>query len=230
MSLVSSIQSLFSGEKPEMAALAYYDPINGEEVIGGSFQAFQYFPEKIQDTKGVDYSSKTIPGGSHPIYTFISGGERTISFEAIFINDDVPKSATNLLNGKTYSIKDADKRDIVNIANAISWLRYCMYPTYNNGVAKAPPLVVVYLPNSGIIGTGNYAHSVVGILRRADVSYEAFHRDGTPRIAVVSIEIAEVVQTKKSWKWHDGDSLDYKGYQREPLSKPTKKDIIGLAR
>jgi hypothetical protein len=38
----------------------------------------------------------------------------------------------------------------------------------------------------------------------SNITYEAFHRDGTPRIVTVSIEIKEVVQTKKDWRFVSG--------------------------
>jgi hypothetical protein len=212
MGLVSSISSIVSpGDKPVTAALAMYDPISGES--DGAFQAFQYFPEKITDSKGVDYASKTIPGGSHPIYTFISGGERTVTFDAIFANDDNPNSGAtvkNFLTGKaSFSPLSLTKvrPDVVNIPEAIKWLRSFLYPEYKNNVAKAPPLVVLYLPNSGIVGVGDYPDSIVGILTRADVSYEAFHRDGTPRLVVLNLEIKEVPQIKQQWKFQSREEF-----------------------
>lgn len=229
MSLLSSIASLFNNEKPVTAAMAYYDPSTGEELANtGGFKAFQYFPEKVSDSKSVDYSQKSVPGASHPIYTFISGGERTITFDAIFVDDAGPTSASDLLSGgKTFSVKDADKRDIQDIESAIKWLRYCMYPSYKSGVAKAPPLVVLYLPNSGIIGTGNYTDSIVGILRRADVTYEAFYRNGKPRIAVVSIEIVEVIQTKRGWGFQGTESSQFdKSYIPNRTSSSPSKSLI----
>ena len=150
MGLVSSIGGMVCpGDKPVTAALAMYDPISGKEE--GAFQAFQYFPEKITDSKSVDYASKTIPGGSHPIYTFISGGERTITFDVIFANDENPDagaSLKNFLTGKAnFSPLSLGKirPDVVDIKEAVKWLRSFLYPEYKNNIAKAPPLVVLFI-------------------------------------------------------------------------------------
>jgi hypothetical protein len=194
--------------------MAFWDISKGEEQLNkDSFQAFQYFPEKITDSRSAEYASKIVPGGSHPIYTFISGGERSISFEAIFTNDNNPVSTAK---EQPYS---------VNIPQALRWLRTATYPTIKGGISKAPPLVVVYFPNSGIsgvedAGTGFAASpgfgvsasnlssttgsKIIGIMSSSNITYEAFHRDGTPRIVTVSIEIKEVVQTKGDWRFVSG--------------------------
>lgn len=233
MGLVSSVAGMvLPGSKPVTAALAMYDPIVGSEV--GDFQAFQYFPEKISDSKGVDYASRTVPGGSHPIYTFISGGERTISFSAIFANDKAPEddssSLKNLLTGKaSFSFKDDKNRpDVVNIQEAVKWLRSFLYPEYRNQVSSPPPLAVLYLPNSGIVGAGKYPDSIIGIITRADVSYEAFHRNGSPRIVVVEVELKEVMQTGEKWQFHARQDFvsavdDKKDSQGLSINSLTKK-------
>ncbi len=236
MSLFSSLSSMFGSEKaPVRAGMAFWNASLGEEKAG-EFQAFQYFPEKITDSRSAEYASKIVPGGSHPIYTFISGGERSISFEAIFTNDNNPVSTAK---EQPYS---------VNIPQALRWLRTATYPTITaGGISKAPPLVVVYFPNSGISGVeddagagfaaspgfGVFASNlssttgskIIGIMSSSNITYEAFHRDGTPRIVTVSIEIKEVVQTKENWRFVSG--LKGKGPAGTPYveSKYTRKMV-----
>lgn len=65
--------------------------------------SFQYFPETLSDTKAVNYSRKNIPGGSHPLYQWISGGERIISFTAHFSCD------TDLVTGEDDNLFDLNK-------------------------------------------------------------------------------------------------------------------------
>jgi len=219
MSLFSSLSAIFGSEEtPVRAGMAFWDTSKGEEFEDG-FQAFQYFPEKITDSRSAEYASKTVPGGSHPIYTFISGGERSISFDAIFTNENKINSGLSFKE-QPYSI---------DIPQALRWLRTATYPTITNGgISKAPPLVVVYFPNSGIggseamdgdsgvssnvgwnvsvpMGSDSVTGSkIIGIMSSANITYEAFHRDGTPRIVTVSIEIKEVVQTKENWRFVSG--------------------------
>ena len=187
--------------------------------LGGSV-AFQYFPERITDTKTANYASKEIPGGSHPIYTFISGGERVISFDAIFCNDSDGSSsigsgilgaAMNALfggGGSGPSIPNNDRKDVVDIAAAVNLLSSLCYPIYDfDLVAFPPPYVVVYLPNSGLISSDGIKDSFSAILTSRTVTYEAFHRDGTPRIAVVALEFREFIQTSDTWQFVNHDDL-----------------------
>ena len=220
MSLLGSL-SAFSEKKPVTAGIAVYDPNSGGESGASrfdflnprgkkdkvNFTAFQYFPERVSDSKAANYSQKEVPGGSHPLYTFINGGARVITFDAIFTSDKRPPESAGsglvaALTGALSSIgPDVDRKDTVDIAAAIAWLRKFLYPKYESNIAKNPDLLVVYLPNSGIIGTGDVPGSVIGIMTRCDVAYEGFHRDGTPRIAVVSLEFHEVVQTRENWRF-----------------------------
>jgi hypothetical protein len=51
------------------------------------YRKFQYFPESLTDTKGVQYQTKEIPGGSIPLYQYINSGEHNLAFTAIFTTD-----------------------------------------------------------------------------------------------------------------------------------------------
>jgi hypothetical protein len=179
--------------------------------VKGSTQAFQYFPERVTDNKAVNWASREIPGGSHPIYSFISGGERSVAFDAIFTDDTGDDSSLldkfsltgfgNPLSGS--------RKDTVDVAAAIAWLRKYLYPKYNkSGISAPPPLVIVYFPNSNLVSGDGIPGSLVGFINRADVTYEAFHRNGKPRIAVVNVEIKEVVQISAQWKFHGFDDVE----------------------
>lgn len=79
-------QSLLSrlGERKSVAALFEYD--DQDKITAKGIQ-FQYFPETITDTKAVNYQTRDIPGGSLPLYQWISSGERILSFLAFFSAD-----------------------------------------------------------------------------------------------------------------------------------------------
>jgi hypothetical protein len=223
MSFISSIASVIGvnlTEKPVTAAMSELDVTSGQEK-SGTFQAFQYFPETISDSKSPNYSRRNIPGGSHPIQTFLDGGERSLSFTAVFTQDDNPEEqglASSLFTGSfdltsaiTTAISGGTKKQskhTVDIAAAIAWLRSYTYPEYTTtGAAKPPPLCILYLPNSGILGHPNFTDSIVGVMTQCDVVYEAFHRNGAPRYVAVNLGFVESVQIGPKWSFVGRESF-----------------------
>lgn len=243
MSAISTIASVIGvnlTEKPVTCGLAELDGVTGQEKKG-SLQAFQYFPETISDSKSPNYAKKNIPGGSHPIKSFVDGGERTISFTAIFTADENPEQtnlAQDLLTGNfnigpsaLFTALTGKKQDkyTSDIAGAVAWLRSFTYPEYTpTGAAKPPPLCILFLPNSGIIGNPSFPDSIVGEMVQCDVVYEAFHRNGAPRYTVVNLGFSESVQTGPNWK--------FVGREQFPSMLATvgsgsyKRDMIGSRR
>jgi hypothetical protein len=136
-----------SGLAPR-SARAFIIPLNSykaDEAIYAQQRSFQYFPSTIEDSKASNYQAKIIPGLSHPLYQWTSGGARTISFEAVFTRDRTYTdsesqaidfgvvSATEKAVG--FSIgKSSDDRN-VDIPSAIAWLRSFMLPQYATGSA-----------------------------------------------------------------------------------------------
>lgn len=154
-----------SGLKPK-AARAYLTPLdihnNDADLSKGDddTRVFQYFPDTISDSRGVNYSAKTIPGLSHPLYQWISGGPREISFSAFFTRDralsddelSVTKGyagglnqygvvAAGITSGTTGIGKITGSNDPrnVDIPSAISWLRSFMDPEYSVDGTGARP-------------------------------------------------------------------------------------------
>jgi hypothetical protein len=194
----------------------------GDRDLNFNRVAFQYFPDTINDTKGINYQQKEIPGGSLPLYQWVSGSERLISFSAVFTTDvDIlsvdanTRDAVSAADGDfTLSIADRLKqtgvqRRNVDIRAAVGWLRSYMYPKYNNAangsaagaqgvtITQAPSKLRLVLPGSGIGIAGACAEtpdSVRVIMTQCDVSYEAFFPSGLPRIATVGLAFAEIAQ------------------------------------
>lgn len=189
---------------------------NGQAVT----LAFQYFPDTISDTKAVNYQQKEIPGGSLPLYQWINGGERLISFTAYF-SSDVDLLSASSPTGKIASalgqggnitdrIRSAgEAKHNIDIRSAVAWLRRYMLPSYSNetkadmvGVPLtfAPSKLLLVLPGSGIgiaggesgFQTGNDA--VLCVMTQCDVTYEKFFPSGLPRIVSVSLAFAQVPQ------------------------------------
>lgn len=207
MSAISSIASVLGisdTAKPVTAAIGRIDSKTSLEDAD-SLVAFQYFPENITDTRSPNWASREIPGGSHPIYTFISGGPRVVSFSAVFTQDENPEPSgiAGFFTGANAislgSIFGGKRKDTADIAAALRMLRAFTYPKYNENVVSPPDLCVIYLPNSGIIGQPNFPDSIVGAMTQCDITYESFHRNGEARIAVVSLAFAEVIQLGDNW-------------------------------
>jgi len=170
---------------------------------------FQYWPESITDSRAINYQQKEIPGGSLPLYQWINGGERLISFTAVFTTDvdllsaEAPPKLFGAGDSKSKLIERLEssgvRRRNVDIRSAIAWLRQYMYPTYGNerggALTSAPNKLILILPNSGIGLAGtNYRNpdSVIAVMTQCDVTYEQFFPNGLPRIASVSLAFAEV--------------------------------------
>jgi hypothetical protein len=174
--------------------------------------AFQYWPESVSDTKAINYQQKDIPGGSLPLYQWVSGGERLITFTAIFTTDvdltagedDSPLIGTTE-NKIVDRLESAGVRSRnADIRSAVAWLRQYMLPTYAKSsntetrpLTKPPTKLKLVLPNSGIgLAGGNVTDvdKVLVVMTQCDVTYEAFFPSGLPRIATVALAFAEVPQ------------------------------------
>ena len=55
-----------------------------QNATTGTAIKFQYWPETLQDTRQSEWNPRNIPGGSHPIYQWTHGGERTLTFTSVF--------------------------------------------------------------------------------------------------------------------------------------------------
>lgn len=85
-----------------------------------------------KDRQTTEALRQTIPGGSLPLYQWVSSGERGISFTATFTSDtDLvadPQLATSL-HESTSGLRERN----VDIRSAVAWLRSFMHPRYVNG-------------------------------------------------------------------------------------------------
>jgi hypothetical protein len=193
-------------------------------------RAFQYYPEQVSDNRNVNIEEKYGIGSSHPIYQWVRGSSREISFDAVFSTEDPstgtssamsavdkissfiknPATATaSVILGKTYE----DKKHNQNIPAAINWLRAFTYPTYSNGLVSAPPRCALWLEGSGI---SSFIHTfktdvITCIMTKCDVTYEAFFNNGTPRIVTVSLQFVETIQVGKNWRYVDGKNIKAAG-------------------
>jgi len=214
-------------------------PWNSGGGEAGNAIAFQYWPETIQDSRASEWSPKKIAGGSHPIYQWSSGGERRLSFTAMFSTDTAPEESVlgpdqgvlsldfggtsrsagmddpyeiqsnNPLSGIEKGSRDLDLRAVV------SWLRWYTYPYYTDGndwKAYEPPKSLLVMPNMGL-GYAGYDH-VTTVMTQCDVTYEACFESGFPRLIEVALEFAEVVQQGSRVQFHNRRQMGQGGYVR----------------
>lgn len=215
--------------RPVDMAPGEWPPWTNEQAPGtGQELAFQFWPESLSDTKSSEWTARMIPGGSHPLYQWASGGERALSFTAIFATDTEPdaqdlrsvdqyesmraqQSRFDLGGGPNFRQRDMDLR------SAVAWLRWFMYPSYGASGADIrayePAKCLLTFPNTGLgyaaegEGTG-VSDSVLCAMRQCDVTYQAWFPSGHPRLIEVSLSFVELVQSgervafqgrKQSW-------------------------------
>jgi len=171
---------------------------------------FQYWPQSLNDDYQVNYAEHAIPGGSHPLYQWVGGQGRTITFEAVFtseINTDRFGTFAAGAGGVTgrSSVANAVGTSLlpsslytVDVAAALAKIRSWMMPSYGAGgrlgETDPPKMLTLVFPKTGLGGSGS-ADMITVILRSAPITYESWFPDGQPRVATVNLTFNEVVQT-----------------------------------
>lgn len=189
---------------------------NGRRSDNATKIALQYWPESLSDSRSSEWSPRNIPGGSHPIYQWTHGGERTLSFTAVFARDHEPSDEnTTNLGGFLKSVASAvglgpEKSDPARdppIEAAIKWLRYFTYPLYREGSIRVsePPKVMLVFENSGLSHNGD--EGILTVMTGCEVTYVAWFPNGRPRIVEVALTFAEVVQQGDSVKFHSRSDM-----------------------
>lgn len=200
----------FSNEKTSPVAIQELD--EGDKFVKGGLLKFQYYPESISDSKGVNWAPKDIPGGSLPVYQWVSSGERTLSFVAVFTTDVDFSREGNHDATSAQEVYDRLKNSgelgrNQDIRTAIMWLRRFMMPRYGSetgagtALTTAPRKLQLHMPGTGIGwagGANNTAHSgqhfITAIMTSCEVEWMQLFPSGFPRIATVSLAFAQVAQ------------------------------------
>lgn len=208
---------------------------------------FQFWPTQVQDSYEVNYATKQIPGGSHPLYQWVGGNGRTISFDATFVseveeNDRAPtlpfnqriqlqaaglSEASRVLRGVGAGVAAAflpSSRYTVDVASAIHALQRFLYGTYSDteamkGIAQPPQKLVLVLPGTRL-GRRPGSDGILCILLRADATIESWFPTGQIRSATVSLEFAEVVQTA------DGEGSNIKFIGANEFTESAKRYLV----
>lgn len=202
--------------------------LDGSKDLNDVF-VFQFWPQQVTDNYTPNYSTKQIPGASHPLYQWTGGNGRTISFTAQFVSE-IREDALSLQNsgvvgadfrsrlntaGRVNSVANAvgaallpSTRYKVNVSAALAALQQYLYPTYgtDQGVAKPPKKLVLVLPGTRL-GRSESADGILCIMKSANVTMEAWFPSGELRSASVSLEFAEIIQYTQG----EGSNIKYIG-------------------
>jgi hypothetical protein len=189
----------------------------GDSPTGDS-QVFQYYPDSISDNKAVNYQQKAIFGGSLPLYQFTGGGERTISFSAVFTCDtDLLAQRAQASSAILYArLKAAGvERRNVDIRAALMWLRGFMLPRYADSsigtqlgsdsggtqLTFAPHKILLTMPGTGIGFYGGFdsvsgPDAVLCHMSQCDITIGDLFPSGLPRNATVQLSFAQLAQSR----------------------------------
>jgi len=99
----------------------------------GLSQGFMFNPANVSDNKGVNYGTVNVPGASHPVYQYGSGGERIISFQ-IYLDGDRGRFG-----------REETGRQTLSIRNDINFYQSLLYPAEFDTLgfeAVYPPIVL----------------------------------------------------------------------------------------
>lgn len=123
-------------------------------------------------------------------------------FSPYFAKSTSELSASEELQSKNVpSATDTGREPKYNLANmsviqTVEFLRSLTYPEQTpSGLIKAPPPLYVGIWNSEDVRV----LFVECVLRSVDVKFEAFFRNGVPRIATVNMSFSEITQNSKNW-------------------------------
>jgi hypothetical protein len=233
---------LVAGETPPWLEKEVEDPFTTANDPG---IAFQYWPESLNDSRGSEWNPRSIPGGSHPIYQWTQGGERRLSFTAIFTRDHEPPpreeagglaGIASTVTGALESAAQAvglggpvvDKIRNVPIESAVRWLRYFTYPYYDDDDLRVfePPKVLLVLPGSKLNINGD--DEITCVMTTCDITYEAWFPGGAPRIVEVSLEFAEVVQGMGKVAFHNRKNFLKDDFESEAGRENSLASVLGV--
>lgn len=180
--------------------------------------AFQYWPESLTDNKQINYASTEVPGASHPLYQFVSGGERTIGFSAVFSDESDP-----LAQERAQESGSSDWVYSIDIRAAVGTMRSFMYPHYERKAGddlwtRPPDRLLLSLPGTGL-GNSDVAESdtVPCIMTQCDVDYRAWHPNGRPRLVQIGLVFSEIVHGPSGIRY--ADNVIFSGLRRRFASR-----------
>jgi hypothetical protein len=198
-------------------------PLDDEGHIDNKFfgdgksgaRILQYWPDSLSDDKSANWQSKDIPGAPLPLYQWVNGAERPLSFTAIFSRD---------MYGEIGKDVEEDKYN-VDIDAAAAWLRSLSANDYGNvadmrDVAIAPPVLWLLFTGTKLgynmvasKGLGNTkmqsdSNGVYCLMTECGVTRRNWFQDGTVKFAEISLSFVETMQIgQKIWPYGRRDFM-----------------------
>ena len=103
----------------------------------GDGRVFMFNPTEVDDSKATNWGSVEVPGASHPVYQYGSGGERLISF-TLYIDGDRGRY------GRMTIAPGPHNTASLSIMDELMWYRSLVYPSqYGGSYANVAPYVVL---------------------------------------------------------------------------------------
>ena len=190
---------------------------------------FQFWPSQVTDSYTPNWATKQIPGASHPLYQWVGGSGRNISFTANFVAEvreaafviNVPfnkrieaASASGITAKVTNALTAAalpSSRYTVNVSAAIAALQQYLYPTYqknsaSKGITRPPKKLYLVLPGTKL-GRKRNVDGILCILKSANVTMESWFPTGELRSASVGLQFSEIIQHTSG----EGTNIKYIG-------------------
>lgn len=205
-SIASRVRS--TSAQPTQRAECVLIELGGDTDSPVSSRRFQYFPETLSITKDANWQSTEIPGGSLPLYTWISSGERKVTFTATFSCDlDLDAEDNRSLIGVGGSELRGYEAANVDVPAALAWLEQYRLPTYSavsqgRAFVTPPKKLRLYIPNSGLgLAGGEPAEggsalddAITCVMTSCDTTIESFFANGRPRVATVALSFVQLAQ------------------------------------
>lgn len=199
-------------QKKASISLQPLDPKTDEPV--STYFRLQYWPEEISDSFAPNWNARQIPGAQLPIYSWVSGGERLIGFQARFSTDiDLTRWNTSndpLANVDRGLLSQVASQGISNrnldIRAALIWLRTFQMPEYfTDGTFLPPPKLLLKIPGSRIsMGAGlisGNSDTLPCIMKQCDITQTASFPNGNLRSATVQLSFGQIAQRKGKVKF-----------------------------
>ena len=202
------------GHKAEAAYMAGYDWKTGKFEFT---LKFQYWPETLSFTGGIEWAEKPVFGGTHPLYQWVRTNGRQISFEAIFTTDSALEAS---VGGGLLSVSPEKNIRNPSLKDVLRCLQYARLPRYEGDLTVSPPPMILLVFPGAPVGFARISkpskaaeNSIPCVMTQCDIEHQAFFPHGELRMFRASFTFNEIVQ----WETTQFVSRDTISFENGPL-------------